>query len=707
MFKDYPNDKGYYPNLNFDRYNFRSNFDFKLTRTTNLKVNLSGYFSQKNSSYIGDGVVGGPDDAWMSAAVYSMPPDVYLPKYSDGAWGYSVNIRNPVAIIYNVGIRETRATELNSDFALEQKLDFLTKGLSAKLSVFYDNSIISEGGIWDNVNHNRPNEVGSNTFEKIVNAELYTGPGQDPSEYTTYLPTLGTNQFDWSPLLWTIRQEVIGAANWSTEIPIDRRLMYQFQINYARNFGLHNIGAMGLVKREEFAYGSMFKNYREDWVFRTTYDYDARYLFEMNGAYNGSEQFGPGYRFEFFPSVALGWMVSNEKFFKMEWINRLKLRYSTGMVGDDKVSGGRWLYSSQYSYGGSSIFNEIKSPYTQYKESTVGNPDIHWEQALKNNYGLEMGLFNNMISVTYDYFTENRTDILLSGSSMASVPPYFGTTPPSTNLGQVKSKGHELEMKLDKRGNRGFHYWSSLALTHTKNEILEKDDPVLLDSYLKAKGFQIGQTRSQIRAGFYNNWDEVYMSVPMETNDMSKLPGYYNILDFNADGLIKSSEDIPPIGYSAIPQNTFNLSLGADYKGFSAMVQLYGVTNVTRTVALQNFTGNSDVVFEHVSDYWSKDNQNATSYLPRWRTSGQNIGDYFVFDASYLRLKTAEIAYTFPAKWVKNAGLSSLKIFLNANNLLYWSDLPDDREGTISGGSSSTGAYPTVKRINLGFDVTF
>jgi len=711
MFKKYENNKGYDPNYDFDRFNFRSNFDFKLTKTTNLKVNLSGFYSQKNTNFNNEGS-SIQADYLMWAAVYSMPPDVFLPQYADGRWGWSTvtSKPNPVAVVYNLGIRETHATELNSDFALEQNLDFLTKGLSAKTSLYYDNSILSEGGIFDAANHIRPTESGaSNTPEKTINPDLYTGPDQDPSEYTQNLPTLGTNQFDWSLIPWGIRQEVISAANWTSYIPIERRMMYQFQINYGCKFGLHNIGAMGLVKREEYARGSMFKNYREDWVFRTTYDYDTRYLFEMNGAYNGSEQFGPGYRFDFFPSVAFGWFVSNEKFFQVDRINRLKLRYSIGMVGDDKVGGGRWLYDSQFSYGGAARLNQNPngmSPYTWYKESIVGNPDIHWEKALKNNYGVEIGLLNNLISVNYDYFTEDRTDILLAGSSR-NIPPFFGATPPSGNLGRVKSKGHELELRLDQRKNRGVHYWAILALAHVKNEILEKEDPPLMASYLQAKGYQIGQIRTLIRSGFYNNWDEVYASVPTETNDLAKLPGFYNILDFNADGVIKSSEDSAPFGYSSVPQNTFNFSLGGDYKGFSVMVQLYGVNNVSRSVPLSNFSEYTNVVFDHVSDYWSKDNMDATSFLPRWKTQGQNIGDYFIFDASYLRLKTAEIAYTFQDKWLKNAGLSALKIFLNGNNLLFWSNLPDDREASFSGGTSGQGTYPTVKRINLGVDLTF
>jgi TonB-linked SusC/RagA family outer membrane protein len=712
MFKDYENNKGYNPNYNFDRFNFRSNLDFRLSKTTRLKVNLSGYYSQKNTNYGDEGSASSSNvERWMWAAVYNMAPDLYLPQYADGRWGWSTatNKSNPIAVVYNLGIRETRTTNLNSDFSLEQDLDFITKGLSIKASLFYDNSIRSEGGIYDFFNNISPNYANSNTPVKTINSDLYTGPDQDPNEYTTNLPILGTHQFDWSLNPWTIREELISTPSWSSYIPIERRLMYQFQVNYARKFGLHNIGAMGLVKREEYALGSMFKNYREDWVFRTTYDYDTRYLFEMNGAYNGSEQFGPGYRFDFFPSLALGWYISNEKFFKISPISKLKFRYSIGMVGDDKVSGDRWLYESQLSYGGYSRLSQYSngaSPYTWYTESVVGNPDIHWEKAVKNNFGVELGLFQNLLSVNFDYFTENRTDILLAGSSR-NVPPFFGATPPSANLGRVKSNGQEIEIKFNKRTQKGFHYWAAIALSHTENKILEKEEPELLDPYLKEEGYPIGQIRTLIRTGFYNNWDEVYASVPTETNDLVKLPGYYNLLDFDGDGVIKSTEDAVPYGYSEIPQNTCSFSIGAGYKGFSVMLQFYGVNNASRIVPLLNFDGYTDVVFEHVYDYWSKSNQNASSFLPRWKTEGENIGDYYLYDASYLRLKTAEIAYTFQNKWVKKTGLSALKVFLNGNNLWFWSDLPDDREAAWSGGSASTGTYPTVKRVTFGIDLSF
>ncbi|SFF17395.1 TonB-linked outer membrane protein, SusC/RagA family [Spirosoma endophyticum] len=707
MFKKYENNKNYDPSYSFNRFNFRSNLDFRVTGTTNLKVNLAGFYSQKNTNYsYASGTSGTNPLAW--AAAYRFPPDAILPQYPDGSWGQNYalppeQLQNPVALIYNTGVWERREVALNTDFTLEQKLDFLTKGLSVTGLLFYDNSLQTVGGITDQ-NHVRPE---GNLLGKIVYPNRYTGEGQDPSQYTETTPVTAANAFDWVASPWTVSPEEV-SSTFVGYLPIRRRLMYQLQSNYTRAFDKHNVGAMGLFKREQFAQGSMFPSYREDWVFRTTYDYDSRYLFEFNGAYNGSEKFGPGYRFDFFPSYAFGWNVSNEKFFKVPAINHLKFRYSAGTVGDD-AGGARWAYQSQYTYGNSSLLNanpNEKSPYLWYKESIVGNPDIHWEKARKHNYGAEIGLFNDLIQMNFDYFTENRTDIIITGASRA-IPPYFGATPPSANLGQVKSKGYELELKVNKRFPSGINLWGNFAFTHTQNTVINRDDPALQAAYQKQAGYQIGQTRSLINTGFYNNWDEVYASVPQQTNDQSKLPGYYNTLDYNADGVITSNDDAVPFGHSDVPQNNYNASFGASYKGFSIMLQFFAVNNVSRNIPLDNFYLYQNVLFSHVRDHWSKDNQDATSFLPRWKSQGQFIGNYFIYDGSFVRLRTAEVAYTVPKTLTNRLGVSSLRFFVNGNNLLFWSKLPDDRESAASGGAANAGAYPTPRRINFGIDLTF
>jgi len=711
MFQDMDNGKGYDPNYNFDRFNFRSNIDVAFTERTKLKINLAGFYGQKNTNFNNEGS-SSRADAWMWRSVYGLAPNLFLPRYADGRWGAyqegGNNTVNPLAVAYNIGIRQARYTELNSDFHLEQNLGFLTEGLSAVGSFFYDNNVRSEGGVWDITNHARPGEATTNVAYKQIYPLLYKGPDQDPSEYTVYLP-ISDEEYDWILRPWTIRQEEIANANWIGYIPITRRMMYRAQLKYERRFNEHNVTAMGLFQREESARGSAFKTYREDWVFRATYDYKTRYLFEANGAYNGSEKFGPGYRFDFFPSLGLGWYLSNESFFKVAWVDALKIRYSIGVVGDDS-GGGRWLYSSQYAYGTAARLNNASdgtSPYTFYRESSIGNPDVHWETATKQNLGLDLALFRNLFTLTADIFNEDRTNILIAGGSR-NIPPFFGITPPAANLGHVKSKGYEVELGINKAIDPSTTLWAKIAFTHNENKVIFRDDPPLQYNHIKAEGYPIDQRKSLISTGFYRNWDEVYASVPTETNDLQKLPGYYNLLDFNADGIIKANEDAAPIGYSSIPQNTATFTLGFDYKGLSMMARLYGASNATRYIPFNNFNYDTDIVFGHVADFWSKDNPSASSFLPRWKTQAENIGDFYVYDASFLRLQNVEIGYSFGNKgWLKRIGLDNLRLFMNGTNLFFWSDLPDDREGSYSGGSDTEGAYPTMRRFNLGIDVSF
>ncbi len=290
------------------------------------------------------------------------------------------------------------------------------------------------------------------------------------------------------------------------------------------------------------------------------------------------------------------------------------------------------------------------------------------------------------------------------GGGTRTVPPFFGATPPSVNLGHVKSKGFEIELGANKRF-RDFELWGHLAIAHNENKVIYREDAPLQLPHLKAAGYPIGQHKRILRTEFYDNWDEVYASIPTENNDLHKLPGYYDLIDFNADGVIKASEDAAPVGYSTVPQNTANLSLGANYKGFGFMVQFFAANNANRYIAFDNFRNNIDIVFGHVADYWSKDNPDATSFLPRWQTQAENIGDYYLYDASYLRLRVAEISYTFDRQVLRS--LNNVRLFVNGNNLYFWSDLPDDRETTHADASATQGAYPTTKRISVGIDLTF
>ena len=671
------NGKGYKPGFFYDRLNIRANLDFKLTKSTNLSTNISGLHGNRQDSYSGF------EYSWFQG-IYGNAPDLFYPQYADGTFGYypldPVSTNNPAHILSNNGVRNTKTTQITTDFVLTQDLSALIKNLSFRGAYSLDNTFVAQGGQFDD---------GSAIVKWIA-----------PDGRVQYRNTAGPNQFDYILPQWSVRPDAF--QNGQTR----RRKVYQLQLNHSAKLGKHEISTMGLFMRNENAAGSSFPEFREDWVFRSTYNFASKYFAEINGAYNGSQKFGPDYRFDFFPSAAVGWTLTNEKFMKkLPWVSSLKLRGSYGLVGNDGI-GGNYLYVTQWSFGGQTRMgdNNGNSPYVWFRENTIGNPDIHWETVAKANIGLDYSLFKGLIEGSFEVYQDKRTDVLISGAQRA-VPAYFGGTPPTANLGETVVKGFEMELKVNKRLNPDMRLWGNMVMTHAKDKIIDRDDPQLLDDYLKQSGYQIGQYRSQLRSGYYNTWDEVYGSSTVDQYDNNKLPGNFNIVDFNGDGVINSF-DIAPYAYPERPQNTYTASLGFDFKRFTIFVQFYGVNNVTRNLTQTNFSASLNSVFKQ-GDYWTKDNPDATSPLPRWKSRLYSYGDFFNYDGSYVRLKTAEMAYTLNPAWLKKAGFQSMRIYVNGNNLLFWSKLPDDREANIgSSNFAGQGAYPTVRRINMGFNLS-
>jgi TonB-linked SusC/RagA family outer membrane protein len=673
------NGKGYKPGFFYNRLNIRANLDFKLTSSTTLAANLSGLSGNKQDTW------NGFEYTWYQS-VYALAPDLFYPRYSDGTWGYypldPVSTTNTPQVLSNNGVRNTKTTQINTDFALTQDLGMFVKNLNVKGTFAMDNTFVSQGGIFDD---------GSAIVKYI-----------DRDGRVTYRNVTGSNQFDYVVPLWSVRPDAMN------NVATYRRKFYQVQLNHSARLGKHNLTEMGLFQRSEIATGSQFPFYREDWVYRATYNYASRYFAEFNGAYNGSEQFGPKYRFGFFPSAALGWTVTNEKFMhKISWLTNLKIRGSYGLVGDDRVSSVRWGYQTTWSSGGQAHLGDqayINSPYIWYREGTIGNPDIHWETTAKGNVGVDYSLLGGLLEGSFDVFRDYRYEILTAGN-LRAIPSYFGNTPPAANLGKVKVRGFEFELKFNKRFNKDWHLWSNMAATHAKDKIIFRDDPQLLDDYLKQAGFQIGQYRSQIRSGYYNTWDEVYGSSPLNAYDIQKLPGNFNLIDFNGDGVINNYDNIP-YAYPSRPQNTYTGTIGVDYKRISVFVQFYGVNNVTRDLLQTSFSASLDAVYKQ-GDYWTKDNSGAAAPLPRWKSRVYSMGDFYNYDGSYVRLKAAEISYAVNPAWLKKRGIQSMRVYLNGNNLFLWSKMPDDREANIGGATySGQGAYPTLRRINLGLNIS-
>ena len=696
LFKSFDTGRKYDRSISFNRVNVRSNLDFSITPTTVFKVNIAGSNSKQTNPWErGHEWDSGASLGWqmsqMWAGVYNISPDAFLPQYSDGSWGFlpgSTNVSNSAETSSIGGVQTITTTRINTDFVLEQKLDFITKGLSLRGMISWDNVFREDRrGISDLYN---------NPIHKWVDPE--TGEPQYKEPYEQY------DRFDYTM-----------GNKWSTQggevkdRDTQRNLNYQIQLNWARQFGLHDVTLMGNFGRQEYATGSEIPHYREDWVFRGTYNYDRRYSFEFNGAYNGSEKFSKDNRFAFFASGAIGWTISEEKFMESlrekHIIDMLKLRASYGAIGDDNV-GERWMYLSQWKYGGNTTMDvnstgNPTSPYQYYREATVGNENVHWEKVKKFNFGIDYGFLGGLIAGSFDVFSDRRTDILVGGSKL--VPSYFGQSPAWVNLGEVKTSGYELEIRLNKVFANKMRAWANLSMTHATNEVIKRDDPGLYPSYRKQAGYAIGQTHAYLDKGMMQTYDYLYGSPKHDSNDGQKLPGDYYIVDFNGDGQVDSTNDLVPYGYTGSPQNTYNATLGFEWKGFSCFVQFYGVTNVTRDVTMISL---ADPMLANVYDqgtWWSNDHLGADVVTPRLNSKPTYYyGTQYLCDGSYIRLKNVEVAYTFTQPWIRKLGIHDLKLYVNANNLWLWTRMPDDRESNFSSSSGATGAYPTVKRINFG-----
>jgi len=684
----YDNGKGYESEFSYDRFNFRSNIDFDITKTTEFSVNLGGFYGIQNT----------PGNLnLVTNAIYELAPNAYIPVFPDGAFGRDdADIfanTNPLVTLTNTGYTTLNTFNINTDFILKQKLDFVTKGLSFQGRFSLDNRSVSRQSL---------NDPGGDAQEN-VRYRVYNGDFVERIESPN-----GVNDFDFVPYQWTL-----GTAN-IQDGTIGRNLLYDFSINYNSTFAdKHSVTGLVLVRRRETGTGNGFLRYREDWVSRVTYDYDKRYFLDVSGAYNGSEKYGPGYRFELFPAVAAGWTVTNESFMEnVDWLNNLKLRGSYGLIGDDS-GGARFEYQKTWSIGGGAFINNgasnTRSPYVFYTEANVGNAALQWETAVKYNFGVELGLFDNAITAELDFYGEDRNDILIP-SSQRAVPEWFGASPPAFNRGQVEVRGFEIVLGANHTFGNGLNIFTNVNFTHAQDLTIDREDPELTPFYQKRAGYSIGQPRSAIPGEIMGSLDDLYSSTPRVDGQSFIRTGYYNLIDYNGDGVYNSAFDNVPYGFPTRPQRTWAATVGAKYKGWKFSVQLYGTQNTNRSYSSRTFSNQIDTFFVHELNYWSKDNPTAVRTQPTFNF-GQGATDprSNFFDGSLTRLRSVALSYRVPNKTCEKLGVKGLNLFANGNNLFLWTDLPDDREFNSSQtqDSSFRGDYPTMARVNFGFNLDF
>ena len=695
------------PTIYFNRLNWRANFDFNLTKTTVFSVNVAGKMSYRNKPYHSD----------VFAMLTRAPEHDFPIRWSDGVYGDGTSRgSNPLADFYEGGQIHFKTFQGWYDAKINQKLDFITKGLSAYAKVSWDQATTTRNTVQLGAAFSATSSDATqqNSYPSEWRKYDYTSPIYDNSgnvigyNYTSDFHGMQT-------------YTVPAATSFDVTTRIANKLYYEAGLNYERKFGDHEVTALALFNRTKSTTSAgttlAFPSYREDWVGRVTYNWKERYLFEGNISYTGSEKFAPGKRFGLFPSWSIGWRVTEEPW--MKWsrkvLTNLKLRFSHGTVGTD-AGAERFQYIQLFTQDSSTNFGRYTNTATgpMYLEGSIANANATWETSIKNNLGIEMGLINK-IHLNLDLFNELRSGILLTPQTTAA---WSGATYTAANLGKTKNHGLELELGWQDKIGHSFIYHFDFGFAISESRIIERDDPPSYDDYLKYAGKPIGYQKLYIVSGNYNTVDDLFNAAQsgLVTKEMLAT-GDFSYIDYNADGVINTKDKVPS-PYLNYPLTTFSLKFGFDWKGlsFNALIYSpYGMHKLYPTYYLFDFPYDFVKAQPNTLDRWTPETAVESGFIrptihatPKQNNQDSNR-EYI--DVSYVRLKSVDISYNLPKKWVHSIGMSNCRVFLSGNNLLtiWGGDKRLDPETSQSNGETSdTGnIYPIVKSYTTGLRFAF
>ena len=721
---DRPYDFGY----QYQRFNYRSNLDINVTKSTLVSFNISGKIDESRKPHTGQS-----SDQMIREMYWASP--FSSPGFVDGRYivtstAESDNINDvpgESALILPFGTSTPMAyamsqpgayhynnNKLQMDLVLDQKLDFVTKGLSLKLKGSYNSSyqvrkeITNSAATYTPVYHKWLDESGA--VKEQIQYRL-SGDNTEPV-YSNSSPSTG--------------------RNWYAE----------GSLNYNRSFGLHTITALALYNQSKEYYirgdySDIARTY-VGFVGRVTYDWNNRYMAEVNFGYNGSENFAPGKRFGSFPAGSVGWVVSDEPFFKpvKKYISFLKLRASWGLVGNDKIGGNRFMYMADpYIVNQTNTFDRftytsVNEPAFAYifgiengtatkgaYESAKNNPDVSWEKAFKQDYGFDMNFFDDRLRTVFDYYREHRTDILAQDWT---IPGFLGFNPPYTNFGIVDSQGWELSVNWQDKIGSDFRYSVKVNLSHNQNEIIEDRQAPQENDYMYTRGHRIG-SRLQYKfwklyyEGAEADYEQEFGS-PYPTQLRTLKPGDPIFVDLDKNGIINANDQSRDYGYTDDPQYIAGLNLAAYYKDFSFSAQLTGAWDVSRVlgdVFRRPFQNRSTVLDGgllryHLENTWTVENPDPNAEYPRatWDNADQNYAGSTLFekDAKYLRLKTIQVAYDFHFPFLKKLGMTGLQLALSAYNLFTISPY---KFGDPEARASTTPSYPLQRTYTASVKIGF
>lgn len=683
---------GYDPSAKMDRYSFRANLDYQVTKSFKAFLNLGTYIEQVNMP--SGSTYPNTDTGWMmrdvlyqATTITPITPGPYVDPYSgldEKALVFPTYLdRSAMEVINRQGYHNDVNTSLNATLGGEWDLSFITKGLSLKGMASYDALAVTN-------------------LDAAQRQLLYVVSNvDDVPSYSIY-----SNQ-EYSPL--TISKSA--ASRYTINL--------QASLNYNRTFGLHTVGGMLLVQRDywETNGGDLPYNVM-GLVARATYDFDNRYLFEFNMGYNGSEQFAPSNRYGFFPAVSAGWVISNEKFLKdSRTLTMLKLRASYGKVGNDKLGNNRFLYIDNITMEGGTLGSLGNGQGVS--AGLLGNPNLSWEIAKKQNYGFDLQLWSEL-NLTFDYFIENREDILIDRKSVPMIQGTPLANIPKMNMGKVRNQGFEIELNYIKRVAKDLTLQFRGMFNYNKNKQIYMNEPINPSDYVyryRQTGFPINTNWGykidySNGNGFFNTQEELdeYLS---HTKYSFGTPGLgdFKYMDLNDDGVVDEKDQVP-LRYTKIPRITYGFTLGLDYKGIDFTIFFQGVSKYS------HFSGTTQNVYEWTKEgtyynyhkrAWTKERyENGEKITYPALHTGDNVNtranDFFVFDRSFIRLKNIELGYTLPQRWLRAIGISKVRVYVSGQNL--WTHSPQVADHIDPEQDDPIG-YPLTKMMNVGVNITF
>lgn len=666
------------PYTNFSRLNFRSNFDIDVSK--NLSASLSLGSRIENRTNPASAWYGSWDVYRASFALGGRFTPVYNP---DGSLGGNSSRTNLIGTVRDMGFYKEIRSVLELGLNLKYKLDFIAPGLSMRGQLAFD----------DNGSMNRMFDQKYSVFQYDLKNDKYTEFGENrPLGYA------------WGNVYDT------------------RKIYYELSLNYDRKFGNHSFTGILLANRDLKFVDYYVPYATEGLVGRVTYDYSKRYLAEVNIGYNGSENFSSKNRYGFFPAFAAGWFLTNEEFIKNTAFSRvvtsLKLRGSMGWVGNDKLklSGAseplRFIYLQQYDNAGGSVFGTGDNWFQGIRQGTIANENVQWEVARKQNIGFESDFFNGLFGLNFDYFYEYRDKILTQISNTS--PSYVGAVFSPANVGIVENQGFEIEFRHNMDIGNDFSYFVKGNFSYAHNTVIKRDDAYMTLDYQKEEGYPIDTPLKFITTGIFQTYDEIYNSPPQISQlggisgNNILYPGDLKFKDINNDGVINRF-DYVRTGYSGVPEITYGVTLGMNYKNFDVSALLQGAARASfeKNWEIMWHFSNNENVFPRHWNYWSPETSGSEEYTRLYGPYQNNEAgsDYSLGSGEYIRLKNVEFGYTLPPSLMKRIRVEALRVYVSGVNLVLWTKRepyldPDNR-------NQRGGNMPPLGSYNLGLNLNF